>query len=299
MGKIKKIFKRILFFILIVLLILVFDYIRINIRFFASRNKYESAFKVYGNKDGYVPQGLAYSDKYNNVLQTAYSKEVSKIFITDFESGKLIKELKLINKDGTNNNKHVGGIAVNDEYVWISNDYELDIYNLDDIYNTNEDNIKAIEEIKLNIRGDFCYYNNNILWVGDFYLKPFYDVPNGDPKLYGYKLDDNINYDKPDYVYSLPKAVQGMVILPNGEFAFTESFTYLVNSNLDIYENIIDSDSTKFNKKNRVKRIKMPPMAEGMFYKDGYIYILFESSTENYSMADPKIDTIIKYKIKE
>lgn len=90
-----------------------------------------------------------------------------------------------------------------------------------------------------------------------------------------------------------------MVILPNGEFAFTESFTYLVNSNLDIYENIIDSDSTKFNKKNRVKRIKMPPMAEGMFYKDGYIYILFESSTENYSMADPKIDTVIKYKIKE
>lgn len=156
MKKIKKIFKRILFFILVVLLILVFDYIRINIRFFASRNKYESAFKVYGNKDGYVPQGLAYSDKYTIVLQTAYSKEVSKVFITNFKSGKLIKELKLINKDGTNNNKHVGGIAVNDEYVWISNDYELDIYKLDDIYNTNEDNIKAIEEIKLNIRGDFC-----------------------------------------------------------------------------------------------------------------------------------------------
>ena len=61
----------------------------------------------------------------------------------------------------------------------------------------------------------------------------------------------------------------------------------------------MNTERTVFNKKNRLKRIKIPPMAEGMFYKDGYIYILFESSTENYSMADPKIDTVIKYKIKE
>ena len=299
MEKIKKIIKKILFLIIIILLVLVFDYIRINIRYFVNKSKYENAFKVYGNKDGYVPQGLAYSEKYNIVIQTAYSKKVSKIFLTDFKSGKLIKELKLINKDGANNYKHVGGVAINNEYVWISNDYELDIYKLDDIYNTNDDNIRPIDEIKLDIRGDFCYYNNDILWIGDFYLKPFYDVPNGDPKLYGYKINESINYDKPDYVYSLPKSVQGMVILPDGKFAFTESFTYLVNSNLDIYENIMNTERTVFNKKNRLKRIKIPPMAEGMFYKDGYIYILFESSTENYSMADPKIDTVIKYKIKE
>ena len=39
-------------------------------------------------------------------------------------------------------------------------------------------------------------------------------------------------------------------------------------------------------------------MAEGIFYKDNELYILFESSSDKYSLADPKIDKILKYKIK-
>ena len=95
----------------------------------------------------------------------------------------MVKDLKLINKDNTSNTKHVGGIATYESIVWISNDYEIDIYNLDDVL-SKENSIKPTEEIKIPNRGDFCYFYDNILWVGDFYLKPFYDVPNGDPKLY-------------------------------------------------------------------------------------------------------------------
>ena len=174
----KKVLKRIMIALLVILLIFIFDYVRINIRYYLTKDRYEVSFKVNGNKDGYVPQGLTYSNKYNVVLQTSYSKEVSKIFVTDFNSGFLIKELKLYNKDGNPNNKHVGGITTNDDIVWISNDYELDIYSLDEIINTSNDYISAIEEKKIPNRGDFCYYSDNILWIGDFYLRPFYDVKN-------------------------------------------------------------------------------------------------------------------------
>ena len=88
-----------------------------------------------------------------------------------------------------------------------------------------------------------------------------------------------------------------MSILPNGDVAFTQSFTYLVNSNLKVYKNILKEKGTKFSKKNKLYTKKLPPMAEGTFYKDGYLYILFESSADKYSLADPKIDKIIKYKI--
>lgn len=295
-----KVVKKIGFILLIVLGILlsiiIIDYVRINIRYFINKNKYESSFKIYGNKNGYVPQGLTYVDKYNVVLQTSYSNDVSKLFVIDFESGKLLKELKLINGDGSKNTKHVGGIATNGNYVWISNDYEVDIYYLDDIYKSDE-TIKPINEIKLPIRGDFCYYKDNILWIGDFYLKPFYNVPNGDPKLYGYNVSDNIDYNQPNYSISLPKAVQGMSILPNGNFVFTESFTYLINSNLVMYDNILDNDYNKFDDSNKLKTIKLPPMAEGMFYKDGYLYILFESSSSKYFLASPKIYNVLKYKV--
>lgn len=292
--KLNKFSKVFILVILGLLLIFIIDYIRINIRYFVTRSNYEETFKVYGNRNKYVPQGLSYSKKYNIVLQTSYSKDVSKVFVIDFKSGKLIKDLKLINKDGTNSTKHVGGITTDDDKVWISNDYELDVYNLDDIINTKKGSIEPLEEIKLPIRGDFCYFDDNTLWIGEFYLKPFYDVDGGVPKLNAYKLKDNIDFNKPDTVKSLPKAVQGMVIFPDGKVGFTQSFTFLVNSNLSIYK-----DMSKFNKKNHYKTIKIPPMAEGMFYKDGYLYILFESSTDKYFLADPKMDKVIKYNIKK
>ena len=297
MKILKTVLKVLLCIVIAMLLILIIDYVRINLRYIFTKKDYEEAFDIYGNKNGLVPQGLTYSEKYNVVLQTSYSKESSKIYVIDYKKGKLIKELSLINKDDSNNIKHVGGITTDDNYVWISNDYEIDIFNLEDIVNTDSSTIKSIDEIKLPIRGDFCYYHDDILWIGDFYLRPFYDVPNGDPKLNGYKISNEIDFDNPDYVLSLPKMVQGMSILPDGSFAFTESFTYLINSNLCIYKNILDNGN-KFDNSNLIKTIKIPPMAEGMFYKDGYLYILFESSSDKYSLADPKIDKILKYKIK-
>ncbi len=297
MKVVKKIVKVLFSIVLILVAVFIVDYVRINVRYFMHSDSYSKAFSVYGNTNDDVPQGLAYSEKYNVTIQTSYSNDVSKIFIVDFKTGKLLKSLKLINRDGTNNTKHVGGISIYESTVWISNDYEVDIYNLDDIINKNGDSIQCIDEIKLPIRGDFCYFYDNILWIGDFYLKPFYDVENGDPKLNGYIYKENIDFNNPDYVVSLPKAVQGMSILPNGDVAFTESFTYLVNSNLQVYKNVLKQKNAKFDKSNRLYTKKLPPMAEGMFYKDGYLYILFESSANKYSLADPKINKIIKYKI--
>ena len=293
---VKKIIKILLIIILVVLLLFIIDYARINIRYLIDKKNYIKQYNVYGNKNGLTPQGLTYSKKYNVSIQTSYSKDISKIFIVNFKTGKLIKELKLINKDGTNNTKHVGGITTDDNKVWITNDYEVDIFSLSEIMNSDNDYIKSNEEIKLPIRGDFCYFYDNILWIGDFYLKPFYDVPNGDPKLNGYTNSENIDFNKPKYVVSLPKMVQGMSILPNGNVAFTESFTYLINSNLQVYKNILKEKNAKFDKSNLKYTKKLPPMAEGMFYKDDSLYILFESSANKYSLAYPKINKVIKYK---
>ena len=93
--------------------------------------------------------------------------------------------------------------------------------------------------------------------------------------------------------------VQGMTILPDGRFVFTSSFTNLINSSLSIYKSILKEDVKEYtlDKNNLIETRKIPPMAEGMFYKDGYLYILFENSSDKYFFADPKIDKIVKYKI--
>lgn len=292
-----KYFKVFIFIICIIILLLVLNYARINIYYFINKSSYIDTIDIYGNKNNYVPQGLAYSNKYNVVMQTSYNKKntVSMLYIIDFNTGNLIKELKLKEINDSDNVNHVGGITTDDNTVWISNDFEINEYSLDDIINTNNDYIKSNKNTKLLNRGDFCTYNNGILWIGDFYLKPFYPVKDNNPLLLGYDIN-NIDYNNPKYRISLPKMVQGLTFDHNNNFIFTRSFTHMINSDLVMYRY---NSKDKFNKSNKINNIKIPPMAEGLFYKDGYLYILFENSSNSYFYADPKIRKVIKLDIKK
>ena len=276
--------------IISILLILIIDYIRLNIFYLVNKNNYIEVADTQGNKNKYAPQGLIYSEKYNVILQTSYNKNnVSMLYVIDFNTGKLLKELKLIEINDQENNNHVGGITTNDEKVWITNDYEINEYNLEEIITTENNYIKSKKNNKLLNRVDFCTYKNNTLWIGHFYLKPFYNAPQDTPLLYGYDTND-LNYNTPKYTIKLPKMVQGMAITDDNNFIFTRSYTNLINSELSIY-----NDMTKETKK--IKSIKLPPMAEGIFYKDNELYILFENNSDKYFFAYPKVKKIIKISV--
>lgn len=310
MKYIKKIGKLLIIFILIFLLVLVLDYIRLNLAYLIHKKEYVETFAIQGNQSNYVPQGLAYSQKYNIILQTSYNSKhaFSKLYVTDFESGKLLKELKLLKADGTNNTSHVGGITTNDETVWITSDYEANEYSLIEILNTMESFIQPTKTTTMDTRSDFCCYNDNILWIGDFFLNPFYPVPDDNPLLMGYSIN-NLDYSTPSYIISLPKMVQGMAITSNHQFVFTSSFTNLIHSKLSIYENVLEKENEyyelngqqipyyHFTKDYLVKKINLPPMAEGLFEKDNHLYILFENSSNTYFYAFPKIEKVIQYDI--
>ena len=311
MKYIRKFLKFILLSISFIILILIIDYIRLNIFYLINKNNYIETIDIQGTKEKYVPQGLTYSDKYDIVLQTSYNSKhnVSMLYAADLKSGKLLKKLKLKEIDDSDNINHVGGIATDNNKVWITNNYEINEYSLEEIINTQEDYIKSLKNTKLPNRGDFCTYNNNILWIGDFFLKPFYPIKDNNPLLMGYKLNNSIDYSKPDYIISLPKMVQGMVITSDNKFIFSRSFTNLINSDLLIYDNVLDEPFNtyklnnrnipyyKFDKSKKNKKINLPPMSEEFFEKDNELYILFENSSDAYFYAYPKIKKVIKYKI--
>lgn len=309
MNKILK--KTLIIFCIIILLIIsifIINYLRINISYILNKKDYIETFDVQGNKSKYVPQGLCYCDKYNIALQTSYNSngKASMLYITDIEKNTLIKSLKILNSDGRVSTSHVGGIATDSSKVWITSDYEVNEFNLDFILNSDEDIIKPVKSSKLPIRGDFCTYNNGTLWIGDFFLNPFYKVPNNNPLLLSYPIEEIIDYNKPDYAISLPKMVQGLAITDNNEFVFTRSFTYLIKSDLVIYNNLKKETNAKYNingysvpyykpsKSDLIKRKKLPPMAEGLFYLNNHLYILFENSSDKYNFALPKMNKVIK-----
>lgn len=294
----------------LVLLILIIDYLRINFFYNINKSKYIESFDIQGRRGGYVPQGMAYSSKYNVVLQTSYDSnhDVSMLYVIDFSTGSLIKSLKLTDINDKDDCKHVGGITTDDNTVWITNDYEVDEFSLDEIINTDSDSVKSLKNTKLYNRGDFCLYDNGILWIGDFYLKPFYNVPDDNPLLIGYDIN-NLDYSNPSYIISLPKMVQGMAIV-DGKFVFSQSYTYLVLSSISVYDNPLNGENSyysfngkdipyyRFNKDNLYSKYKVPPMVEGIFYKDDYLYMLFESDSDHYVLSLPRIDKVLKFKLK-
>ena len=295
----KKVLKILLIIVIVLVILRIVNYLSVNINYLKDKHNYEYTFNIYGTTNNNIPQGLAYSDKYNIVLQTSYNKKhkVSKLYISDFNSKKLLKEFNLKNIDNSINNSHVGGISTDNNKLWITNDYSIDEFNLEEIINSNSKYIKPIKNTKISIRGDFCTYYDNNLYVGEFALKPFYNPTNEDPIMIKYNID---NYNEEEY-YSLPKMVQGVVI-DNNQFIFVRSYTHFTRSYLNYYEKINTSDSFNnkkyyhFNEDNLVKKIKIPPMAEGMFYKDNHLYILFESNADRYFYAIPKIKKVLKIK---
>ena len=307
MKYLKLVFKILVGLIMFIFLVFVINYARLNIDYFIKKGNYVETFDIQGIDDNYVPQGLTYSSKYNVVLQTSYNSkhDVSMLYVTDYSSGKLLKSLKLIDVDDSDNMKHVGGIATDEDTVWITNDYEVDLFSLDEIINTDLDYIKSLSNTNLPNRGDFCLYHDGTLWIGDFYLKPFYEVPDDNPLLMGYDVSD-IDYSIPSYIISLPKMVQGMEIVGN-KFIFSQSFTYLISSTLSVYDSPLDGNFDYYNLNGKdipyykfdkiSNKYKLPPMIEGIFYKDDYLYMLFESSSNKYSLALPKVSKVLKYKI--
>ena len=175
MKNIKKTIILIFIVLLLLIFILLLDYARLNISYIIHKNNYTESFNVQGNTLNYVPQGLCYSKKYNVALQTSYNSKhnVSMLYVINFETGKLIKQLELIETDDSINTNHVGGITTDENTVWISNDYEINEYNLDEAINTKNKSIKSKKDSELINRGDFCTYKDNTLWIGSFHIDFF------------------------------------------------------------------------------------------------------------------------------
>ncbi len=286
MKTVKKIFKIILIIILLILLLLLIAYVKINIKYQKNKDKYFSTYKIV-IETGYAPQGLTYSEKYNAIIQSSYSykDKESKIYVIDFNTKRLLNEFTL-----EKNKYHVGGLTTNEDTLYITNDYYLYTYDLKEIMNTGLNSIKETSKTKIKNRGDFCLYHDNVLWIGDFALWPLYRVPKNKPLILGYK-DGNTKYNKPDYSYEIPKMVQGMAIVDD-EFIFTKSYSPWLESELVTYK-------LKDKKLKKVKEVNLPPMAEGMFYKDNHLYILYESNSYKYWMAVPKIKNLVRLEYKK
>ena len=303
----KVLFKMMCFIVGFLLFILLIDYGWIFMRYSAFKKDFQTSIPIYGNVKGFTPQGIAYSDSNQIVLQTSYNKDskTNMLYVIDFQSGNLIKALELKDMNGSYVYGNIGGIATDNNRVWITGEYLVYEYSFNEIIQTNNRDIRSTQFSQVGTRGDFCYYSNGYLWIGDYYFPYFYEIPDKKPFVWAYNVT-NGSYQKPDYILSIPDRVQGMSII-DGKFYFSRSFSYLMNSKLSCYRDIsskayeifkingYDVPYYRISEEDLIDEVTLPPMSEGFFYYDNYFYLLFESNSDRFRLAFPKIKNIIKY----
>lgn len=290
-------------------------------------NNTEEYAQLPGLKEHIIPQGITYSKKYNKILIVGYhkGKAAAVLFIIDYETGILDRTILLFNQDNTPLNTHIGGITTNDEIIWLSDNYKLYTLNLEDLINTKDmDRINVSKPLDTFAKGDYILYHDNFLYIGEYDYKIKYKIkeshhfktPSGEINkslIAVYDLsEETINFDKPDYLISVPDRIQGLSIDRDNNFILSRSFWSFQSSDISTFKNPLNGEPKNvkiegneyklwfLDNDNLINNIKMPPMSEGIVLIDNELYLIFESASTYYKMyTKDKVSSIIKLNINE
>ena len=184
--------------------------------------------------------------------------------------------------------------------------------------------LTALKTYSVDSKASYVSFDGKYIWVGDFtkssasdykpvkhhkvmgrncwiagYLVDFKGYPTSKTE-YTYKSgNDKITVHKPDAVIAMRESVQGMAIC--GKYVALTTSYGAANSKLAIYNNPLDTDSTKVtykpegqsksfsvkawelaDKKNWVNTVKLAAGAEDLEYDGENLYVTFECSSKNY-----------------
>ena len=268
---------------------------------------FHESFEIPGLKDGFVPQGITYVEAQDVFLLSGYihkEKDASRIYVLNHGD---VHKIELYTDENTPYYGHCGGIATDLKYVYIANDGEGNdncvwILSLSDILDENTDKIYVQKALFTDVKASACTVYNGYLWVGEYedginyHTDESHHLSKNNPSLIlAYKLNDtNIVESKPAFALSVRNRLQGIAFDIENNIYLSASCG-LDNSSLDVHENVFLKEADTFiqlkeetipvwtlNTSSLSYEITMPPMSEGIVFKDNDLYILFESASNKY-----------------
>ncbi len=258
-----------------------------------------------------VPQGICFAKDY--MLVSAYDsagKCKSVIYVisnTDTKNRKFVATLVLPVKT------HVGGLAFDGSYVWVSNDKKVSSIKyttLESKINTAKANSNKSTSVAFTTtcsvltQSSFMTYYDGRLWVGEFKEKGA-----GDGNMYAYTISSDRKKLTKKYRMTVPDRTQGVcfkdgyLVVSRSYSRKTSSSTYI--SQLRVYKPSFSSPASDgLIKKNTAKKtITLPPMVEGLVVGSTYMYSIYEScANKYYTGSDGKgkcsapVDRIVAFK---
>lgn len=292
---------------------------------------YKELCEIPETENGYVPQGYCFWQGMNCHVVSAYhaQKESVLIFI-DAESCKKIKTVKLLKSNGEGFTGHVGGIAVDESYLYVTNGSKINRLSLTELSNLpDETGIRLIDAIQTDVKCSYLSCDGQYLYAGEFYtfdINGKYDTDTAHHSTISFfetsyafcnayslaELDGFFGGEKvvPSFVLAVPNKVQGLVRQSDGSFALSTSFGRNKDSFLKIYEDVTkcENDFTVqygereikgyfLDKASMKKSLRLPPMLEGIDSQNGTLCGIFESGAQKYSDAAFKVNFVCEFAV--
>lgn len=224
----------------------------------------EKLFLIPGLKQVLTPQGIAICPVTGRTYISAYSVDdvPSAVVVTEADTNELVAEYYLYNADGTPFTSHVGGIALTDTYMYLSDtvdaegNYRIAAIPLKELPAEGAHDITVTETIVMAMSPSMLNYSGGYLWVGNFYYpKGKYELsPNmpyttsaSDGSEYGcYILGFDMTqghsrllsgdpYPLPDVILTAPDRIQGITLTDMGKVVLSQSYGRANDSALLIY----------------------------------------------------------------
>ncbi|MDF7826129.1 hypothetical protein P4B35_19010 [Pontiellaceae bacterium B12227] len=287
---------------------------------------YHTGPVVAGLEQGAIPQGLVYLPQQGLILTSHYFDDhrPSCVVSTDWETGRALNTVQLLEPDGQPHFGHVGGLAVGHSNLWIASDGFLYRGRLADCTEPTGSTFQTLEKIKTECSNEvaFCSFFNDRIWAGEFALGNKYATPathhltarDGSERhgwVCGY--DPENGFVRPEYVLSIPDRAQGMLLKDN-YILLSRSYGRRSRSSIEIFRNPISEPPHHLiqtmgeppvplwflDGANHVRSIDLPPMAENMALADGQLLVLFESGAQKFRWFGRKpLDYTLLFNLKE
>jgi hypothetical protein len=232
----------------------------------------------------------------------------SSVSVIDRSNNTTIDTFALKESESSFHYGHVGGLAVNDNVVWVSSGGKVYEYKISDI--TKSSPLRALVPSRVTeteTKASFVTYYQKVLFVGEFAYERKYRTKNSHHmenrngvKHYawvcGYTIENKRNGLK--YIFSIRQKVQGICITDNYIF-LSISYGRRNRSIIAIYKNPLNEKPHRtvtlenelkvplwyLDGKNIIKEMDFPPMSEGITMIDDKLAVLSESGAEKYQQG--------------
>ena len=268
----------------------------------------EKQVTIPGLSEGFVPQGVSRVEDQGLTVICGYmpGEENSRLYFIDENTDKAVL-VKLLREDGSAYTGHAGGLTVQGDRIYLSNNRKIFVMSTDEALKVKDgDTLKFEGFFDVQCRSSFCSSDKDFLYVGEYFAEGYeteeghrVESLDGDHNalVFAYEFGEGPfgirDETLPNFCLSTRDEVQGFAVGSNGH-AFLSCSASLHDSHIYEYDlSKATVSSYDFNgssipmyvldKRSLVSDTRLPHMSEDLeIMSDGRMLINFEAGAKKF-----------------